>query len=138
MRKNVPPRRGEVWLFDCGMVAKVRPVLVLSVPFTDTDRALATVVLHTTTLRGSQFEVKIQVSFLKEGAFVPQSIAHLSGRSRYSQTRRAECGAARGSRNGRIQMARSLNAKNGSCLHSCRVPRTEVAVLKGPFWYLKL
>ena len=75
MRKNVPPRRGEVWLFDCGMVAKVRPVLVLSVPFTDTDRALATVVLHTTTLRGSQFEVKIQVPFLKEGAFVAQSIA---------------------------------------------------------------
>ncbi len=75
MRKNVPPRRGEVWLFDCGMVAKVRPVLVLSVPFTDTDRALVTVVLHTTTLRGSQFEVKIQVPFLKEGAFVAQSIA---------------------------------------------------------------
>ena len=71
----MPPRRGEVWLFDCGMVAKVRPVLVLSVPFTDTDRALATVVLHTTTLRGSQFEVKIQVPFLKEGAFVAQSIA---------------------------------------------------------------
>jgi len=71
----VPPRRGEVWLFDCGMVAKVRPVLVLSVPFTDTDRALATVVFHTTTLRGSQFEVKIRVPFLKEGAFVAQSIA---------------------------------------------------------------
>src|SRR5436309_61832 len=48
------------------MVAKVRPVLVLSVPFTDTDRALATVVFHTTTLRGSQFEVNIQVPFLKE------------------------------------------------------------------------
>jgi mRNA interferase MazF len=31
--------------------------------------------LHTTTLRGSQFEVKIQVPFLKEGAFVAQSIA---------------------------------------------------------------
>ena len=75
MRRNVPPRRGDVWLFDCGMVAKVRPVLVLSVPFTDRDRALATVVFHTTTLRGSQFEVKIQVPFLKEGAFVAQSIA---------------------------------------------------------------
>ena len=71
----MPPRRGEVWLFDCGMVAKVRPVLVLSVPFTHTDLALATVVFHTTTLRGSQFEVKIQVPFLKEGAFVAQSIA---------------------------------------------------------------
>jgi len=29
----VPPRRGEVWLFDCGMVEKVRPVLIFSVPF---------------------------------------------------------------------------------------------------------
>jgi hypothetical protein len=26
------PSRGEVWLFDCGMVEKVRPVLILSVP----------------------------------------------------------------------------------------------------------
>jgi mRNA interferase MazF len=71
----VPPRRGEVWLFDCGMVAKVRPVLVLSIPFADTDRALSTVVFHTTTLRGSEFEVKVQIPFLKEGAFVAQSIA---------------------------------------------------------------
>ena len=69
------PRRGEVWLFDCGMVAKVRPVLVLSIPFADTDRAVVTVVFHTTALRGSEFEVKIHVPFLKEGAFVAQSIA---------------------------------------------------------------
>jgi hypothetical protein len=39
MRRNVPPRRGEVWLFDCGMVEKVRPVLILSIPFADADRA---------------------------------------------------------------------------------------------------
>jgi mRNA interferase MazF len=72
----VPPRRGEVWLFDCGMVAKVRPVLILSIPFADTDRAVTTVVFHTTAFRGSEFEVKIQVPFLKEGAFVAQSIAY--------------------------------------------------------------
>ena len=30
-RKRVPPRRGEVWLFDRGMTAKTRPVLVVSV-----------------------------------------------------------------------------------------------------------
>ena len=71
----MPPRRGEVWLFDCGMVEKVRPVLIFSIPFADADRALVTVVFHTTTLRGSQFEVKIKVRFLKEGAFVAQSIA---------------------------------------------------------------
>jgi len=71
----VPPRRGEVWLFDCGMVEKVRPVVILSIPFGGTDRVLVTVVFHTTALRNSQFEVKIEVPFLKEGAFVAQSIA---------------------------------------------------------------
>ena len=69
------PRRGEVWLFDCGMVEKVRPVLILSVPFADTDRSVVTVVFHSTALRGSQFEIKVQVPFLKDGAFVTQSIA---------------------------------------------------------------
>jgi mRNA interferase MazF len=68
-------RRGEVWLFDCGMAEKVRPVLILSVPFADTDRAVVTVVFHSTALRGSRFEVKVQVQFLKEGAFIAQSIA---------------------------------------------------------------
>ena len=69
------PRRGEVWLFDCGMIEKARPVLILSIPFSDADRAIVTVVFHTTALRNSQFEVKIGVPFLKEGAFVAQSIA---------------------------------------------------------------
>jgi mRNA interferase MazF len=57
------------------MVEKVRPVLILSIPFADADRALVTVVFHTTAVRNSQFEVKIEVPFLKDGAFVAQSIA---------------------------------------------------------------
>ena len=36
------PLRGEVWLVDLGLAAKVRPCLVLSVPVTDADRALVT------------------------------------------------------------------------------------------------
>jgi mRNA interferase MazF len=44
--------RGEVWLMDLGMAAKVRPCLVLSVPVTDVDRALMTLVPHTTASRG--------------------------------------------------------------------------------------
>lgn len=32
--------RGEVWLVDLGMAAKVRPCVVVSVPFADEDRAL--------------------------------------------------------------------------------------------------
>jgi mRNA interferase MazF len=68
-------KRGEVWLFDCGMVEKVRPVLVLSVSFTDHDRAVVTVVFHSTALRRSTFEVAVDVPFLKTGAFIAQSIA---------------------------------------------------------------
>jgi mRNA interferase MazF len=75
MRRKVIPQRGEVWLFDCGMAEKVRPVLILSVPFADSDRAVVTVVFHSTAVRGSQFEVKIHVPFLKDGAFIAQSIA---------------------------------------------------------------
>jgi mRNA interferase MazF len=72
---SVPLNRGEVWLFDCGMVEKVRPVLIFSVPFADTDRAVVSVVFHSTALRVSQFEVQVQVPFLKDGAFIAQSIA---------------------------------------------------------------
>jgi hypothetical protein len=32
-------------------------------------------VFHSTALRASEFEIKIQVPFLKEGAFIAQSIA---------------------------------------------------------------
>ena len=72
------PKRGEVWIFDCGMAEKVRPVLVLSIPFADEDRAVVTVVFHSTALRGSEFEVKVELSFLKAGAFITQSIATYS------------------------------------------------------------
>jgi mRNA-degrading endonuclease toxin of MazEF toxin-antitoxin module len=57
------------------MVEKVRPVLIFSIPFADTDRAVSTVVFYSTALRGSQFEVKVPVPFLKDGAFIAQSIA---------------------------------------------------------------
>ena len=42
------PHRGEVWLVDLGMAAKVRSALAISVPADDTDRALVTMVPHTT------------------------------------------------------------------------------------------
>ena len=57
------------------MVEKVRLVLILSVPFADTDRYVVTVVFHSTALRESQFEIKVHVPFLKDGAFITQSIA---------------------------------------------------------------
>jgi mRNA interferase MazF len=69
------PERGEVWLVDLGMVAKVRPCLALSVPATDDDdRVLVTLVPHTTSLRGSRFEVAVPVPFLKTGGFDAQNL----------------------------------------------------------------
>lgn len=68
------PQRGEVWLVDLGMTAKVRPCLVISIGATEQDRALATLVPHTTSTRKSHFEVTIKVSFLREGAFDAQNL----------------------------------------------------------------
>jgi mRNA interferase MazF len=67
--------RGEVWLVDLGMVAKVRPCLVISIPNLVQDRALVTVVTHTTSTRGSRFEVPVRTRYLDAaGAFDAQSI----------------------------------------------------------------
>ncbi|HEX9653806.1 MAG TPA: type II toxin-antitoxin system PemK/MazF family toxin [bacterium] len=65
---------GEVWLVDLGLAAKVRPCLVLSVPFQDEDRALVTVIPHTTSPRNSRFEVPAKARFLRAGVFDGQSI----------------------------------------------------------------
>lgn len=66
--------RGEVWLVDLGLAAKVRPCLVISVEVADTDRALVALVPHTTAVRGTRFESQVPVAFLKAGAFDAQGI----------------------------------------------------------------
>jgi len=66
--------RGEVWQVDLGLAAKVRPALVLSQSAGDKDRALVTLVPHTTAIRGSAYEVAIRVGFLREGAFDAQNL----------------------------------------------------------------
>lgn len=69
------PRRGEVWLVDLGPVAKIRPCLVLSVPATGpNDRVLVTLVAHTISPRGTDYEVSVPVRFLKPGAFDAQNL----------------------------------------------------------------
>jgi mRNA interferase MazF len=69
------PLRGEVWLVDLGMVAKIRPCLILSVPAAGpNDRVLATVVAHTTSARESGFEVAVPARFLKPGVFDAQNL----------------------------------------------------------------
>ena len=68
------PERGEVWQVDFGITAKVRPALVISVPYADADRALIGVIPHSTAARGSQFEVVADARFLSKGAFLVQGI----------------------------------------------------------------
>ena len=68
------PKRGEVWLVDMGYAAKVRPALVLSGPVLDYERALTTVIPHTTGVRGTRFEIRTNVEWLKNGAFDVQGI----------------------------------------------------------------
>jgi mRNA interferase MazF len=67
------PERGEVWMVDLGYVAKYRPCLVLSILPLDTDRALTTVIPHTTSPRGTRFEVAIDVPYPKPGVFDAQN-----------------------------------------------------------------
>jgi mRNA interferase MazF len=68
------PNRADVWLVDLGLVAKVRPCLVLSIPASENnDRELTTLVPHTTSTRNSRFEVRSTVRFLKPGAFDAQN-----------------------------------------------------------------
>lgn len=68
------PQRGEVWLVDLGMVAKTRPALIISQQIEDRDRALVTIIPHTTSVRGTRFEVAQAVPFLKPGAFDTQQL----------------------------------------------------------------
>jgi len=69
-----PPSRGEIWMVDLGLVAKVCPALVLSISVSEKDRSLVTLVPHTISLRGSRFEVPLIVKFLRAGGFDTQSL----------------------------------------------------------------
>ncbi len=68
------PARGEVWLADLGMTAKIRPGLVVSQPPSPQDRVLVTLVPHTTSVRGTRFEVSVPKPFLESGAFDAQGL----------------------------------------------------------------
>ena len=68
------PSRGEVWMVDLGLAAKVRPCLLLTDWPADNELALVTVVAHTTTLRNGPWEHPVRKAFLKEGAFHLQQI----------------------------------------------------------------
>ena len=67
-------RRGDVWMMDLGIAAKVRPCLLLTdFPAAD-ELALVTIVPHTTALRGNRWEIRVPLPYLREGAFHLQQI----------------------------------------------------------------
>lgn len=72
------PAPGEVWMVDLGMVAKVRPCLVLSDYPSPDELALSVIVPHTTALRGNRWESVLPKPFLKPGAFHLQQIQPVS------------------------------------------------------------
>lgn len=70
-------RRGELWMADLGFVAKVRPVLIISTAYQDEERAVATYVLRTTSVRGTRYEVPHSSRGMPEGAFDAQGIGSI-------------------------------------------------------------
>ena len=67
--------RGSVWIVDLGIVGKVRPCLVLSIPTAPQDRVLMTLVPHTTSVQGTRFEIPVQARFLHgSGVFDAQQV----------------------------------------------------------------
>jgi mRNA interferase MazF len=74
---------------DLGLAAKIRPCPVLAVPAADEDRALITVIPHTTSLRGTRYEVSIPVRFVRPGAFDAQGIATMPQREAHSSNRQS-------------------------------------------------
>jgi mRNA interferase MazF len=72
-------QRGEIWLVDLGMTAKVRPAVIFNTAFNDNERALFAIVPHTTSLRGGRFEVSVIVPWLESGAFDVQGLRPVPG-----------------------------------------------------------
>jgi mRNA interferase MazF len=70
--------RGEVWIVDFGLAAKIRPALVLTDAPADNELDIVTLLLHTTALRGNEWELSIPKSFLKPGAFHLQQVQTVS------------------------------------------------------------
>ena len=65
-------------MIDLGMVAKVRPCVLLTDYPADDELALVTVLPHTTALRGNRWELALPKSFLQPGAFHLQQVQSVS------------------------------------------------------------
>jgi mRNA interferase MazF len=63
-----------VWLVDLGLAGKTRPCVVISTTIGDIDRAVITIVPHTTSPRGTEYEAQVNAFFLRPGAFNAQAL----------------------------------------------------------------
>ena len=73
-------KRGEIWRADLGYAGKVRPVLILSVAYTDDERAIVTYIPRTTrSWPKSRFDVPHRSRLMKDGAFAVQLIGSIPG-----------------------------------------------------------
>lgn len=69
-------QRRDLWVVDLGYLGKIRPVLVVGVPFLKHERTLCIIVPHTTSLIGTRFEVAVNHPMLEpKGAFDVQQTA---------------------------------------------------------------
>jgi len=72
-------KRGEIWQADLGYTGKVRPVLVLSIEYTDEERAIITYVPRTTNVWPlSRFDIPHKARGMKDGAFAAQLLGSIS------------------------------------------------------------
>jgi len=74
-------------MVDLGLAQKTRPALILSAAYSDEDRALITVMSHTTKLRGSKFALSGIGAFSKTRC--------LRRTKRYDNSGKARSAAAR-------------------------------------------
>ena len=70
-------RHGDLWIADLGFVAKVRPVLIMSVDYRAGERAVVTYIIRTPSVRGTQYEVPHLLRGMPEGAFDAQGIGSI-------------------------------------------------------------
>jgi mRNA interferase MazF len=61
-------------MMDLGIAAKVRPCLLLTDFPAEEELALITIAPHTTSLKGNRWEIKLELPYLREGAFHLQQI----------------------------------------------------------------
>jgi mRNA interferase MazF len=68
-------QRGEIWMLDLGFAGRIRPALVVSVPFLGHEKTMITYVPRTTRIWGTRFDVSHQAPLFARGVFDIQSIA---------------------------------------------------------------